>query len=184
MQLRMATPDDVPAVMALVHRVVPVMQAQGNLQWNAAYPNAAVFEQDISRGHLWIVIESDAVIGVAAITTDPEPDYAQAGLDIDEAAVVVHRLAVDPAIQRGGVGRALMIHAEQIAGTLGINALRVDTNTSNEATQRMFPKLGYRLAGEISLSGRPGLRFLCYEKRLGAEATSPLPTAMVPEADQ
>jgi RimJ/RimL family protein N-acetyltransferase len=48
----------------------------------------------------------------------------------------------------------------------GIGVLRVDTNTQNEATQRLFPKLGYELAGEIGLGFRPGLRFLCYEKRL------------------
>jgi hypothetical protein len=42
--------------------------------------------------------------------------------------------------------------------------VRVDTNTENAATQRLFPKLGYRLAGEIGLGMRPGLRFLCYEK--------------------
>jgi hypothetical protein len=30
----------------------------------------------------------------------------------------------------------------------------------------LFPKLGYTLAGEIGLGFRPGLRFLCYEKRL------------------
>jgi hypothetical protein len=44
--------------------------------------------------------------------------------------------------------------------------LRVDTNTQNPATRRLFPKLGYSLAGEIGLGFRPGLRFQCYEKRL------------------
>jgi RimJ/RimL family protein N-acetyltransferase len=42
----------------------------------------------------------------------------------------------------------------------------VDTNSENAATQRLFPKLGYRFAGEIKLAFRPGLRFFCYEKRL------------------
>jgi len=45
-------------------------------------------------------------------------------------------------------------------------AVRIDTNIENQATQRLFPGLGYRFAGEISLQMRPGLRFLCYEKRL------------------
>ena len=36
------------------------------------------------------------------------------------------------------------------------------------ATQRLFPRLGYRFAGEIGLAFRPGLRFFCYEKRLEA----------------
>jgi hypothetical protein len=57
--------------------------------------------------------------------------------------------------------------AEKVAMGRGISVLRVDTNTKNEATQRLFPKLGYVLAGEIGLGFRPGQRFLCYEKRLG-----------------
>jgi len=44
--------------------------------------------------------------------------------------------------------------------------LRVDTNTQNAATQKLFPKLGYTLSGETGLGFRAGLRFLCYEKRL------------------
>jgi len=44
--------------------------------------------------------------------------------------------------------------------------VRVDTNSENAATQRLFPKLGYRFAGEITLAFRPGLRFYCYERRV------------------
>jgi ribosomal protein S18 acetylase RimI-like enzyme len=88
------------------------------------------------------------------------------GWDIDEPAIVVHRLAVDPAFRGAGVAAALMQKAEDVAVERGVGVLRVDTNTQNEATQRLFPKLGYRLAGEISLQFRPGLRFFCYEKRL------------------
>jgi ribosomal protein S18 acetylase RimI-like enzyme len=79
----------------------------------------------------------------------------------------VHRLAVDPAFRGAGVAGALMRKAEEVAVEREIRVLRVDTNTLNEATQRLFPKLGYALAGEIGLAFRPGLRFLCYEKRLG-----------------
>jgi RimJ/RimL family protein N-acetyltransferase len=59
-----------------------------------------------------------------------------------------------------------MNHAEAVAASLGITAIRVDTNIENQATQRLFPSLGYRFAGEISLAIRPGQRFLCYEKRI------------------
>jgi len=78
----------------------------------------------------------------------------------------VHRLAVDPVFRGAGVAAALMQRAEVVAAERGITVLRVDTNTQNEATQRLFPKLGYCLAGEIGLEFRPGLRFFCYEKRL------------------
>ena len=110
-----------------------------------------------------------AIAGVAALTTDQDAEYAQAGLDIGEAAIVTHRLAVNINYQGRGVATALLKQAEHEAIQRGINTLRIDTNTANMATQKLFPKLGYVLAGEISLDIRPGLRFLCYEKRLNSK---------------
>ena len=166
MEIRLATQHDLPALMSLVRRVVPLMRATGNLQWDETYPNDAVFQRDIGLNQLWIAEVNGGIAGVAAITMDQEPDYTQVGWDINEPAVVVHRLAVDPAFRGQGAAGALMQKAEEVAVQRGVTALRVDTNTQNEATQRLFPKLGYLLAGEITLEFRPGLRFLCYEKRL------------------
>jgi len=59
-----------------------------------------------------------------------------------------------------------MQQAEAVARERAISVLRVDTNSKNPATQRLLPRLGYTLAGEIDLDYRPGLRFYCYEKRL------------------
>jgi ribosomal protein S18 acetylase RimI-like enzyme len=166
MRIRLASQDDIAALMELVRRVVPLMRAAGNLQWNDDYPNATVFERDVALRQLWVAEIDGALAGVAALTTDQEPEYADAGWDIEEAAVVVHRLAVDPAFRGAGVAIALMHQAEVIAVEKRITVLRVDTNTQNEATQRLFPRLGYTLAGEIGLQFRPDLRFFCYEKRL------------------
>jgi ribosomal protein S18 acetylase RimI-like enzyme len=158
---------DLPAVMELFRRVVPLMQAAGNRQWNSEYPGEAAFSRDIQRGELWIAeTENGAIAGVAAITTDQQPEYADSGLDISETAIVVHRLAVDPAQRGAGIAVALMQHAEAIARERGISVLRLDTNTQNFAAQRFFTGLGYTFAGEVSFAGRTGLRFLCYEKRL------------------
>jgi ribosomal protein S18 acetylase RimI-like enzyme len=166
MQIRPAVREDVAALIGLLRQVVPLMRAAGNLQWDETYPNEGVFERDIELGQLWIAELGGVVAGVAALTTDQEPEYAQVGWDIEEPAVVVHRLAVDPEFRGLGVAGALMRKAEDVAVERGIGVLRVDTNTQNGATQRLFPKLGYELAGEIGLAFRPGLRFFCYEKRL------------------
>jgi 2-amino-4-hydroxy-6-hydroxymethyldihydropteridine diphosphokinase len=165
--IRLAQTSDLAALMALVRRVVPLMRAAGNLQWNDDYPNEEVFARDIERAQLWVAEQAEGVVaGVAAITTAQSPEYAQVGWDIEEPAIVVHRLAVDPAFRGAGIAGALMQQAEAVGRERRISVLRVDTNTENAATQRLFPKLGYTLAGEISLNFRPGLRFLCYEKRL------------------
>jgi ribosomal protein S18 acetylase RimI-like enzyme len=143
------------------------MRASGNHQWDDHYPNAEVFTRDIGRAELWVAEPSPGVLaGVAAITTEQEPEYAQAQWDVSAPAIVVHRLAVDPDFRGAGIAAALMHQAEVVARELNIAFIRVDTNSENLATQRLFPKLGYTYAGEITLAFRPGQRFLCYEKRL------------------
>ena len=106
------------------------------------------------------------VAGITAITTEQEAEYAKVGWDITEAAIVTHRLAVSPRYRGLGIAAALLQQAENEAQSRGIKTLRIDTNTSNQATQKLFPKLGYIYAGEIDLDFRPGLRFYCYEKQL------------------
>lgn len=166
MTLRLATTDDLPALVNLLQRVVPLMRQAGNHQWDDQYPNASVFAQDIARQQLWVADINGQLAGVAAVTEDQEPEYAQAGMDLSQRAIVTHRLAVDPIFRGQGVAVALLTRAETIALERNIPFLRIDTNSRNPATQALFPKLGYQYAGEISLGFRPGLRFLAYEKQL------------------
>ncbi len=166
MTIRPAILADVPALLNLLKRVVPMMQKAGNFQWDDHYPNATVFEQDINKNQLWVAVVNDQLAGVAALTEDQEPEYDQVGFDLSQRAVVTHRLAVDPTFRGQGVAAALLQQAEQIALERGIAFLRIDTNSENKVTQKLFPKMGYQYAGEITLSFRPGLRFLAYEKRL------------------
>ena len=166
MNIRLATVADIPSIMQVIAEVVPGMIASGNFQWDHTYPNAAVFEEDISLGQLWLAETDGGIAGVSAITTEQYAEYADVGLDINETAIVTHRLAVSPRYRGRGIAAMLMQQAEQVAADKGIAVLRVDTNTTNKATQSLFPKMGYRFAGEMGLAFRPGLRFYCYEKRL------------------
>ncbi|SHL39746.1 GNAT family N-acetyltransferase [Hymenobacter psychrotolerans] len=166
--VRLATVSDLPAILAILGRVVPLMNAAGNQQWSADYPNEEVFRRDIEQQHLWVAELNGTVAAFAALTHNhQDPEYAQADWDANEPALVTHRLAVDPAAQGHGLAAALLEQAEHLAHQQNLRVLRVDTNSENAATQRLFPKLGYRFAGEITLAFRPGLRFFCYEKRLG-----------------
>ncbi|MBC6991902.1 GNAT family N-acetyltransferase [Hymenobacter sp. BT491] len=164
--VRRASTSDLPAILDIIRRVVPLMQAAGNFQWESSYPNETVFRQDIERQQLWVAELDEKVVGVAALTTDQDAEYAQADWDATAPAVVTHRLAVAPDAHGRGVAAALLAQAEKLAVEWDLHLLRVDTNSENQATQRLFPKLGYRFAGEISLGFRPGLRFFCYEKQL------------------
>ena len=164
MIIRLATLNDIPAIMQLVNEVVPVMRASGNFQWDSTYPNIKVFENDIALNQLWVADADGEIGGITAITTDQDDEYAQVGWGITEIAIVTHRLAVSIHHRRQGIAEALLKQAEVIAQNRDIRILRIDTNSNNKATRLLFPKLGYEFAGEISLSFRPNLRFYCYEK--------------------
>lgn len=166
MLIRLATHADLPQLLALIRRVVPAMQATGNFQWDATYPNESVFRDDIDRQQLWVADVAGELAGVTALTDEQYAEYAQVGWDITEPAVVTHRLAVDPAFRGRGVAKALVLQADAVARQRGLALLRIDTNTQNQVAQRLFSGLGYVYAGDFDLAFRPGLRFSCYEKRL------------------
>lgn len=166
MQLRLATSEDVPGIMQIVRGVIPMLRAAGNLQWDDRYPNPEVFEQDIELGQLWVALVEDRIAGIVAITTEQYAEYVQAGWDITDTAIVVHRLAVSPEFQGKGIAAALLHHAEVVARTRSFARVLADTNSHNQVMQHLLPKLGYTFSGEITLDFRPGMRFLCYEKVL------------------
>jgi ribosomal protein S18 acetylase RimI-like enzyme len=166
MIIRLATLSDIDPIMELIKEVVPLMRASGNFQWDDAYPNTAVFTNDIVMQQLWVADIDGAIAGVTAITTDQQEEYASVGMDTLQEAIVTHRLAVNVNFRGRGIAEALLRHADVVAAERGIAILRIDTNSNNKITRQSFPKLGYEFMGEISLRFRPNLRFYCYEKVL------------------
>lgn len=167
MIIRLATLNDIDAIMQLIAQVVPVMNASGNFQWDSTYPNAEVFRNDIAQEQLWVAEVDGMVGGIAAITTDQEDEYRHAGMDITQTAIVTHRLAVGLDYRGMHIAEALLKQAEVVARNRGIDILRIDTNSNNKATRKLFPKLGSEFTGETGFKFRPNLRFYCYEKVLG-----------------
>ncbi|MBS7564683.1 GNAT family N-acetyltransferase [Mucilaginibacter sp. Bleaf8] len=167
MNIRKANHQDIEPIMQLIREAVSLMQAAGNQQWDASYPNADIFTQDINAGYLWIAEIDSVVAGVIAVTDKQEEEYGQIpGWDITERAIVAHRLAVSPHHRGKGLAAALLQQCEVVAREQHIELLRLDTNTLNRPMQNLFMKLGYHMAGEITLHNRPDQQFLAFEKRL------------------
>jgi GNAT superfamily N-acetyltransferase len=172
--LRLATKEDLPAIAAIVGLQLPLMAEAGNPQWDETYPLPCHFQADIVQGQLWVAVapapEPDgegAVVGVGALTESPEPDYAQAGCDLAYAAIVPHRIAVDPRQQRRGIASLFLAQAERLAVERGHAYVRIDTNKRNPAMPTLITKCGYTFMGEVSLTGKPAsYRYLVYEKKV------------------
>ena len=163
---RIATINDVPQIMQLVAGIIPGLHAIGNFQWDEQYPTAVDFENDIALQELWVAEAGGSITGVIAVTAIQYPEYDQADWDVNQPALVIHRMAVDAAQQGKGIAAALVQHAAAIAKSRGISFIRADTHSINQAAQGLFLKLGYRFAGQITLHFRPALSFYCYEKQV------------------
>jgi N-acetylglutamate synthase-like GNAT family acetyltransferase len=110
--LRRATPADAPAVRDLTRTAyakwVPVLGREP-LPMTADY-NAAVRDYIVDMLHL------DGKLA-ALIEMCPEADH-----------LLVVNVAVSPAYQGRGYGRALLVHAEELAVSLGLGELRLYTS--------------------------------------------------------
>ena len=168
MRVRLGTDADIPSILAIVQRAVPIMHSMGNYQWDGVtYPLQSHFHDDVVSSQLWIVESDDGIIaGFAALTRDQSEEYADAGCDIRIPAIVPHRMAVDVSFRRQGVAQLLFSKAEELARDNNYTFVRVDTNSGNSSMQKLILKAGFSFMGEIFLEGLGDMRFSCYEKSL------------------
>lgn len=165
--IRLATQDDVPAVMALVRACVADMRKNGIEQWDEIYPDEKTLLRDAGSGTLFIAEDDGGLIGVLVINEYQDPEYADVPWTLDGRVAVLHRLMVNPLRQRQGMARRLTEWAQARAAALGYDVMRLDAFTSNPRALRLYDQLGFRDAGGIRLRKGP---FRCFEKRLGVES--------------
>ena len=167
LSIRKGTTADIPLIMGIIRdHIVPAMKAAGNTQWGDDSPNDEVFQEDVELGQLYVVELDGELVGAGALTCQQYHEYAQCGLDVSIPAVCPHRLAAHPKCSGKGIGRVLMLQAEEVCRDKGIDRIRVDTNEVNTAANKLFVNSGYKFVGTITLDMRPGLKFSCYEKHI------------------
>lgn len=165
MVIRLASLEEVEVLCRIVRDATRQMDDQGVHQWDDVYPNRATLLMDVERQELHALEIESRIVGLVVINGDQSPEYSDVTWQYSGPALVVHRLAIQPAYQRRGLAKRLMSFAEETAATEGYNCIGLDAFTGNSAAFRTYEKLGYRRAGIVKFRMGP---FYCYEKAIDA----------------
>lgn len=83
------------------------------------------------------------------VAVDPRGDvagYVTTRLNPATNVGWIPNLAVDPAHQRAGLGRALLVHALDRMRQAGMRVAKIETLEQNPVGQKLYPRLGFREA--------------------------------------
>jgi GNAT superfamily N-acetyltransferase len=170
--IRKALMDDMDSILRIVRDVIIEMQVVDNDQWTEAYPVYEDFYRDITAEELFVDTDNEGFIKsfVCLNTTQPS-EYAAVSWVLDQKALIIHRMAVNPQFRGQGLAHKLLIYAEKRASDLALNYIRSDTCSCNPGMNSLFIKLKYKPAGQICFSDSVNT-FICYEKSLNLQESS------------
>jgi ribosomal protein S18 acetylase RimI-like enzyme len=114
-------------------------------------PMDADYDAAVAGGDTWVADDRGQIVGLLVLV--PADDH-----------VLVENLAVEPARQGEGIGRALMAFAEERAAELGVPEMRLYTHVLMTENQALYTRLGYHEVERRTWEGREGV-FM--SKRLG-----------------
>lgn len=158
MVIRVARPEDVPAVVACYEAGKVYMRANGNLtQWADGWPNEEAARRDMERGVLYVVCdEADVVHATFAFPIGADETYAviEGGSWLSDSPYgTIHRLASDGVLH--GVFDQVLAFCQ---GKLG--HIRADTHADNHTVQHLLISHGFQHRGTIYVEdGTPRLAY-------------------------
>ncbi len=138
MTLRLATADDLALVKAINDDAYAVYEREFGFR---PQPLDEDWAPRIAAGQAWLLGEDGTLV------IERHPDHA-----------LIYSVALRPGAQGGGLGRALLDHAERLAASWGVPELRLYTNALMTKNIALYGRRGYRETGRRTHPKRPDLR--------------------------
>ena len=164
MIIRKANKSDLNNNMLMYKSCVKGMLANDIDQWDATYPNAGVIMEDLIAQTYFVAEESSIIIGGINIDQNQDKTYLEIDWeDKSDSSLVVHRLGVKEEFWKKGIGKKLMIFAENLVVEKGLKSIRLDTYSGNPKAMEFYINLGYQQLGHIYLKEGKN-EYYCFEK--------------------
>ena len=75
MEIRLAFPNEVDAIMKVMEDAKKCLAESGSDQWQNGYPNIDIIIDDIISGQAYVALEEGELLAYAAVTKSPEKAY-------------------------------------------------------------------------------------------------------------
>ena len=161
MEIRLAFPNEVDAVMKVIEDARKTLAKSGSDQWQNGYPKADIIIDDIISGQAYVALEEGELLAYAAVTKSPEKAYEAIyegdWQDGDSEYLVFHRIAVAADVQGQGIAQTFL---EGLIEGFDYLDFRSDTHAENKSMQHIFEKLGFKKVGKVPVDGER----LAYQK--------------------
>lgn len=137
--------DSFESLTGLLHRAYAPLAKMG-FRYLATYQDVTVTRDRAAQGECYVVTTSGRLIGTLLVVP-PERRAPHCDWYDRPDVAVLSQFAVEPELQRRGVGTRLLCFGEQRALELGASEVSVDTAESAFHLIRLYEKRGYREVG-------------------------------------
>jgi len=153
----LAARDSFDALTALLHRAYAPLARQG-LNFTAAAQDVETTRRRAAEGRCLVAERDGEIVGTVTVSgpygADEAPWTAGVPWFRDRDTAPSHRLAVDPGLQRQGLGRRLVTACEQWAHEHGFKRMALDTAEPARALRALYRRLGYAEVGQVQWEGK------------------------------
>ena len=164
MIIRLGKISDLENLMLMYKSCVAGMLKNSIDQWDATYPNSEAIIQDIKAKTYFVAEENSIIIGGINIDQNQDKTYLEIDWeDKSDSSLVVHRLGVKEEFWKKGIGKKLMIFAENLVIEKELKSIRLDTYSGNPKAMEFYRRLGYTELGTIRLKPNKN-EYYCFEK--------------------
>lgn len=156
--------NDLDEINLMYKTVIVDMISNGILQWDEIYPDRETIRQDIIKGEMYIARHGNLLAAAYTLNSECDDEYKNGNWkNISEPYFIVHRLCVNPQLQKQGIGTYIMLHIEEYARNNNASSIRLDCFPENHSATALYKRLGYTRTGIATY--RKG-KFLLMEKML------------------
>jgi GNAT superfamily N-acetyltransferase len=148
------------SAIALLHTAAAaeLTKVHGKGRWSSAVTERSV-ARDLSHSRGLVVRQGTSIVATVRLTTRRpwaiDPDYFTPA----ERPVYLREMAVEPSVQRLGIGRRLLARAVALAKKLPADAIRLDAYDATAGAGPFYAKCGFDEVGRVAYRGTPLVYF-------------------------